>query len=106
MSKKPTLKDKLKVYEQFLHKISMACTCMDNLAIQELVQNADAFSYAHRQGNGELSDRQQQELINAKFWMLLYTPKADKTREERRKRRAENSDPEIINKVLREEGLI
>jgi len=104
--KNPTLKQKVKVYEAFLHKINMAVCCMDNLAIQELVQNADAWSYSHRSGNGELSDKRQQELINAKFWNLLYTPKADKTREERRKRRAENSDPEIINKVLREEGLI
>jgi len=93
MLNNPTLKDKVKVYEQFLHKISMACTCMDNLAIQELVQNADAFSYAHRQGNGELSDRQQQELINAKFWMLLYTPKADKAREELRQKRNEIQNP-------------
>ena len=72
------------MYEAFLHKISMACTCMDNLAIQELVQNADAFSYAHRQGNGMLTDKQQQELINSKFFKLLDTPKADKALEERR----------------------
>ena len=82
--KNPTLKDKVKMYEAFLHKISMACTCMDNLAIQELVQNADAFSYAHRQGNGMLTDKQQQELINSKFFKLLDTPKADKALEERR----------------------
>ena len=64
------------MYEAFLHKISMACTCMDNLAIQELVQNADAWSYAHRQGNGMLSDKKQQELINSKFFKLCNTPKA------------------------------
>jgi len=86
MSKKITLKDKVQMYEQFLHKISMACTCMDNLAIQELVQNADAFSYAHRQGNGMLSDNQQQDLINSKFFKLLDTPKADEAREELRSR--------------------
>jgi hypothetical protein len=82
--KNPTLKDKVKMYEAFLHKISMACTCMDNLAIQELVQNADAFSYAHRQGNGMLSDKQQQELINSKFFKLCDTPKAGKSLDERR----------------------
>lgn len=75
------------MYEQFLHKISMACTCMDNLAIQELVQNADAFSYSFRQGNGTLSDKRQQELINSKFAKLCDTPKADAAREENRKRR-------------------
>lgn len=82
--KNPTLKDKVKMYEAFLHKISMACTCMDNLAIQELVQNADNFSYAHRQGNGMLSDKEQQELINDKFFKLCDTPKAIKALEERR----------------------
>ena len=91
MSKNPTLKDKVKVYEQFLHKINMACLCGDNLAIQELVQNADAWSYAHRQGNGELSDKRQQELINAKFWKLLHTPQADMTRDARRLQKVKNS---------------
>ena len=84
MSKKPTLKQKVAQYEAFLHKISMACTCMDNLAIQELVQNADAFSYAHRQGNGMLSDKEQQSIINAKLLKLCNTPKADEAREEMR----------------------
>lgn len=72
------------MYEAFLHKISMACTCMDNLAIQELVQNADSWSYAHRQGNGMLSDKEQQELINSKFFKLCDTPEAVKALNERR----------------------
>jgi hypothetical protein len=59
---------------------------MDNLAIQELVQNADAWSYSFRQGNGMLSDKRQQELINSKFMKLCDTPKADKAREELRGR--------------------
>ena len=84
--KNPTLKQKVQMHEQFLHKISMACTCMDNLAIQELVQNADAWSYSHRSGNGMLTDKQQQELINSKFMKLCDTPKADKAREELRNR--------------------
>ncbi len=74
--KKPTLKQKVQMYEAFLHKINMACICMDNLAIQELVQNADAWSYAHRQGNGMLSEKEQQGLINDKFIKLCDTPKA------------------------------
>lgn len=88
MPKNPTLKQKVQMYEAFLHKINMACICMDNLAIQELVQNADAFSYAHRQGNGMLSDKEQQELINSKFSKLLDTPKADEARKEMRQKRA------------------
>jgi hypothetical protein len=74
--KKPTLKQKVQMYEAFLHKINMACIGMDNLAIQELVQNADAWSYAHRQGNGMLSEKEQQGLINDKFIKLCDTPKA------------------------------
>lgn len=85
--KKPTLKQKVAQYEAFLHKINMACLCGDNLAIQELVQNADNYSYSFRQGNGELSDKEQQELINSKFVKLCDTPKADKVREEMRAKR-------------------
>lgn len=77
------------MYEAFLHKINMACICMDNLAIQELVQNADDYSYSFRQGNGMLSDKEQQELINSKFYKLCDTPKAIKAREELRQKRAE-----------------
>ena len=89
MSKKPTLKQKVTQYEAFLHKINMACICMDNLAIQELVQNADVWSYSFRQGNGMLSDKEQQELINSKFTKLLDTPKADEARKEMRQKRAQ-----------------
>jgi hypothetical protein len=76
MSKKITLKQKVQVYEQFLHKISMACTIGDNLMLQELIANADNLSYAHRQGNGMLSEKEQQGLINDKFIKLCDTPKA------------------------------
>jgi hypothetical protein len=85
-----TLKQKVAQYEAFLHKINMACTCMDNLAIQELVQNADAWSYSHRQGNGMLSEKEQQELINAKFFKLCDTPKAIKAREELKQKRKDS----------------
>lgn len=29
------------MYEEFIHKINMACTCMDNLAIQEYTPQAE-----------------------------------------------------------------
>jgi len=72
------------MYEEFIHKINMACTIGDNLMLQELIANADKLSYSHRSGNGMLSDKRQQELINSKFFKLLDTPKTDEARKERK----------------------
>lgn len=68
--KKPTLKEKVKQYEIFLHKINMAVVCSRPDIIQKLIANADSWSYAHRVTNGELSDKQQSNLIAKKFWKL------------------------------------
>jgi hypothetical protein len=38
--------------------------------IRTLLNNADSWSYAHRVGNGELTEEQQQEIINRNFWNL------------------------------------
>lgn len=84
--KTPTLKEKVKMYEDFLHKINISVMCCDNLAVQELVHNADMWSYMHRCGNGEPSEREQQRMINSRFWKLLDTPKADQEREERQRK--------------------
>jgi len=69
--KKPTQRDKIVMYEAFLHKISLLVTVCDNEGIKKLVQNADRWSYAHRIGNGEYSDIEQQKIIDAAFWRLL-----------------------------------
>jgi len=53
--------------------------------IAELVENADDWSYSHRIGNGELSDKKQQQVINNAFWKLCDTPKANKESQERQK---------------------
>ncbi len=86
MKKLPTLKEKTAKYEEFLHKINMFVICCDNDGVAELVQNADHWSYMHRVGNGELSDKKQQELINNAFWKLCDTPEADKRSKDRQKR--------------------
>lgn len=83
--KKPTLKQKIEMYENFLHKINMFRISCNNEGIRELVDNADIWSYSHRVGNGELSDRKQQQAINNAFWHLLYTPEADKLSKARQK---------------------
>ena len=76
-TKKVTLKEKVQMYEDFLHKINLYCTICDNDGIAELVKNADRWSYAHRQGNGENSDAEQQRLIDWAFRTLCNTPETD-----------------------------
>lgn len=73
------------MYESFLHRINMCIISGNHGGIAELVGNADSWSYSHRISNGELSDKQQQKLINNAFWKLCDTPKADKASEERQK---------------------
>ena len=89
--KSPTIEEKVEMYENFLHKINMCCVSMNNNAIKELVENADIWSYNHRRGNGELSDEEQQKLIDSAFWKLCDTPRSDKEREEMRKAYAKHS---------------
>lgn len=84
--KKPTQKQKIEMYESFLHKINSFCIACEDLGIQELVQNADTWSYMHRVGNGEISDRAQQRLITKAFWNLCETPKAYEAISERQKK--------------------
>lgn len=83
--KKPTLKEKVEMYERFLHRINSYVTACSNDGVAELVQNADSWSYMHRVGNGEISDREQDKLIYNAFWKLCDTPKTDKAVEERQK---------------------
>jgi len=87
--KTPTLKEKVSQYESFLHKINSFIVSCNNDGIRELVQNADTWSYAHRVGNGELSDRQQQQAINNAFYKLLDTPEADKESKDRQQKYTE-----------------
>jgi hypothetical protein len=89
--KKPTLKEKVALYEFYLHKINMFVVSCNNDGIAELVQNADIWSYAHRIGNGELSDKKQQQAVNNAFWKLCDTPEADKTAAERQLKYSKNN---------------
>jgi len=81
--KTPTLKQKVEMYENFLHKINIFIISGNNDGIRELIENADKWSYSHRVSNGEFSDRKQQQVINNAFWKLLDTPNADKATKER-----------------------
>jgi uncharacterized protein (UPF0305 family) len=75
--KTPTLKQKVEMYENFLHKINMFVISCNNEGIKELVVNADNWSYAHRSGEF-LTDKQRQRMINDMFQRLCDTPNADK----------------------------
>jgi hypothetical protein len=45
-------------------------TACNNEGIKKLLRNIDKWSYMHRCGNGELSEKEQQELIDRAFWKL------------------------------------
>lgn len=60
-----TDKEKVKLYERFLHDLQMyAHVLMDQEKVAQLIKNACAWSYAHRCGNGMYTDEEQQELID------------------------------------------
>ena len=68
--KTPTLEEKVQQYEQFLHNINMMLIASNTEGIQKLIDNADRWSYMHRVSNGELSEEEQQKLIDKAFWNL------------------------------------
>jgi hypothetical protein len=71
MTKKPTQKQKIEMYEGLLHDINMfAAVAMNPEMTSKLIGNICDWSYAFRQGNGEFSDKEQQKLINDRFWSL------------------------------------
>ena len=85
--KTPTLEEKVEQYEQFLHNINMMLVASSTEGIQKLIDNADRWSYMHRIGNGELSEEEQQKLIDKAFWDLnkFYTSQeAEKLRLDKR----------------------
>ena len=65
-------------------------TTGSNIGVQELVTNADMWSYMHRCGNGELSNKEQKEIINGRFYKLCDTPKSDLETKARQKRYEEH----------------
>lgn len=65
-------KEKIEIYEEFLHKINLCCTCCNHDGIRQLVENADRWSYAHRMGEG-FSDEKRQKMIDAATRRLTET---------------------------------
>jgi hypothetical protein len=52
------------VYERFLHRVALYADTFNNLKVQEAVTLICSWSYAHRSGNGELSEYEQQKRID------------------------------------------
>ena len=68
----PTDKEKVLQYERLLHAIQLnAEVAMDSARVGQLIQNICKWSYAHRVGNGELSESEQNAVIKKAFDDLL-----------------------------------
>lgn len=68
----PSDDQKLKTYEDVLHAIHVySQVSLDYDKLGNIHENISRWSYAHRVGNGEISEESQQILINCAFWDLL-----------------------------------
>ena len=62
------LREKREVYEDLLHSLQMyAAVTLDQAAIAHALSIICDWSYAHRQGNGELTEEQQDNLVRKHF---------------------------------------
>jgi len=72
MSELEELQAKVKQYENLLHAIQLhAEVAMNHQRVAKLVENICKWSYAHRVGNGEYSDEEQERIIKRAFDNLL-----------------------------------
>lgn len=68
----PTLKQKVETYERLLHNLhTLYAVTMDMAGVQQTLNDISNWSYAHRVGNGMLTARQQNKLINEAFNKLV-----------------------------------
>lgn len=66
----PTPEQKLQVYEKLLDRIALLYDMGDNKSLRTILEKINRYSYSHRVGNGELSEEEQQQLIDKHFWNL------------------------------------
>jgi hypothetical protein len=64
MTELEKLQRKVQKYEEFLHAINAAKVGGNHERLQRLIDNAFSWSYAHRVGNGELSDEEQDAIVD------------------------------------------
>lgn len=70
MNSTPTDAQKVAVYEALFHRINLSLVCCNDQIVRECVEGIDAWSYAHRAGNGEGGDEATEARVNAAFWRL------------------------------------
>lgn len=63
--------EKVKLYETVFHRISMLHTAMNGELLREQISRICDWSYAHRMGNGELTQRQTEAAILARAKRLI-----------------------------------
>ena len=86
------LREKVRVYEQLLHSIQRnAEVIMDHEVVGDYITNICRWSYAHRRGNGELSEREQDAIIRRAFDQLLLTREPWNVRHRKAKAHAESN---------------
>lgn len=56
--------EKVEVYENFFHRISMYYEIVNVEKITEAISLISSWSYSHRVGNGVFSEEKQQELVD------------------------------------------
>ena len=66
----PTLEEKVEVYESLFHVLNLALIVMNHEKVTQIVNLIDSWSYAHRVGNGELTDEEQLDRINSVFYRM------------------------------------
>ena len=67
----PSTVEKVYMYEGLLHDIQMfSAVVMDGQKVGKLIDNINSWSYAHRCGNGEHSEEEQQAIIDKAFKKL------------------------------------
>jgi hypothetical protein len=69
-----TDKEKIKMYEALLHDIHFAGVAFNHERIKAFLTNISSWSYAHRSGNGELTDEEQNARIESAFKKLRDMP--------------------------------
>lgn len=63
--------EELEVYKDTLHALHFASSVtIDSKRVGDILNAISAWSYAHRRGNGELSDKEQQLLVETAFRKL------------------------------------
>jgi hypothetical protein len=68
--KRPTLKEQVQVFHKIMHIANLAQISGKTDHLSKIIGAMDLWSYAHRMGNGQFTDSQQQKIIDNAFWRL------------------------------------